>query len=281
LKPETITKNDSFYFEINFYRISAHRLVLSASSPYFHAMFTGSLREATENEITIQEVPGDTLQNLINYCYTGTLEIREDTVETLLATSCLLQLNSVVSACCNFLVKQLHPSNCLGFALFAEQQSCSTLLNLATSYTTLNFMQVWKNQEFYQLDQFQLGNLLKSNDLNVPTEQEVFHALMAWVQHDAEHRKKYISELLALVRLPLLQPAFIADHVEALCSDSECQQLVMEAMKWHLLPERRSQITTQRTRPRKSTIGRLLTIGGMDMHKVRVLVVVRCSAFIL
>lgn len=57
------------------------------------------------------------------------------------------------------------------------------------------------------------------------------------------------------------------DHVEALCGANECQQLVMEAFKWHLIPGRRSQISTQRTRPRKSTIGKLLAVGGMDGHK--------------
>lgn len=72
----------------------------------------------------------------------GTIELREETVETLLATACLLQLTSVIIACCNFLAKQLHPSNCLGFALFAEQQSCNTLLKLASAYTYHHFMQV-------------------------------------------------------------------------------------------------------------------------------------------
>ena len=42
----------------------------------------------------------------------------------------------------------------------------------------------------------------------------------------------------------------------------------MEALKWHLLPERRSLVTTERTRPRKSTVGRVLAVGGMDAHKV-------------
>lgn len=55
--------------------------------------------------------------------------------------------------------------------------------------------------------------------------------------------------------------------MEALCAVNGCQQLVMEALKWHLLPERRSQISTQRTRPRKSTMGRILAVGGMDAHK--------------
>lgn len=127
----------------NFNRISAHRIVLSASSAYFSAMFTGSLRESQETEITLREVHGDALHLLVQYCYTGTIELREDTVETLLATACLLQLTAVVTACCNFLAKQLHPSNCLGFSLFAEQQSCNTLLKLASAYTNSHFMQVF------------------------------------------------------------------------------------------------------------------------------------------
>lgn len=170
-------------------------------------MFTGSLRESQEDEITLGEVKGDALQLLVQYCYTGTIELREETVETLLSTACLLQITSVVTACCNFLARQLHPSNCLGFALFAEQQSCNTLLKLATQYTCQNFMQVSRNQEFFQLSCEQLSNLLKSDDLNVPTEQEVFHALMSWVQSDSDNREKHIPELLALIRLPLLQPA--------------------------------------------------------------------------
>lgn len=41
----------------------------------------------------------------------------------------------------------------------------------------------------------------------------------------------------------------------------------MAAMKWHLLPERHSQMSSTRTRPRKATIGRLLVVGGMDRNK--------------
>lgn len=189
-------------------------------------MFLGSLRESHQEEIKLGEVPGEPLQMLVQYCYTGTIELREDNVETLLATACLLQLTSVVSACCHFLAKQLHPSNCLGFALFAEQQGCSALLKLSSKYTCHHFMQVCKNQEFYQLNAEQIASLLKSDDLNVTSETDVFHALMSWVQNDTTAREKCIPELLGLVRLPLLQPSFIADYVETLCGTNECNKLV-------------------------------------------------------
>ncbi|GAA6099298.1 uncharacterized protein LOC113547324 isoform X2 [Tachysurus ichikawai] len=41
----------------------------------------------------------------------------------------------------------------------------------------------------------------------------------------------------------------------------------MEAMKYHLLPERRPLLQSPRTRPRKATIGTLFAIGGMDATK--------------
>lgn len=49
--------------------------------------------------------------------------------------------------------------------------------------------------------------------------------------------------------------------------DLECQKLLMEAMKYHLLPERRPMLQSPRTKPRKSTVGALYAVGGMDSTK--------------
>lgn len=65
----------------------------------------------------------------------GRLELREDTIESLLSASCLLQLSSVVQACCSFLMKQLHPSNCLGIRSYADAQGCRDLQRAAHAYT--------------------------------------------------------------------------------------------------------------------------------------------------
>ena len=67
----------------------------------------------------------------------GVLELKEETIESLLAAACLLQLSQVIQVCCNFLMKQLHPSNCLGIRSFADAQGCVDLLNVAHNYTTV------------------------------------------------------------------------------------------------------------------------------------------------
>ncbi|KAJ9591881.1 hypothetical protein L9F63_001604, partial [Diploptera punctata] len=230
-------------------------------------MFTSDLREATQSEVVLQDVDGDALWMLVHYCYTGRIELREDTVETLLSTARLLQLNEVVDACCSFLMKQLHPSNCIGIRIFADTQGCLNLLKVAHNYTTEHFMDVIPNQEFLMLPADEVAKLLASDDLNVPSEEEIFHALMLWVKNDVASRKKDVSRLLSLVKLPLLMPSFIADFIETnplFREERVCQELIMEALKYHLLPERRPMLQSPRTRPRKSTVGALLPIYHMS-----------------
>ena len=63
---------------------------------------------------------------------------------------------------------------------------------------------------------------------------------------------------------------FLADHVETnslFREDTECRELIMEAMKYHLLPERRLALQSIRTKPRKATVGVLYAVGGMDCTK--------------
>ena len=52
-------------------RIPAHRIVLSAASDYFAAMFTNDVREATQEEIVMKDVEPDALYSLVQYVYTG------------------------------------------------------------------------------------------------------------------------------------------------------------------------------------------------------------------
>ena len=69
------------------------RLVLSAMSDYFAAMFTNDVREASEREIRLEGVDPEALQALVVYMYTGKIELMEETVENLLSTACLLQVS--------------------------------------------------------------------------------------------------------------------------------------------------------------------------------------------
>ncbi|XP_031732136.1 kelch-like protein 5 isoform X1 [Anarrhichthys ocellatus] len=250
-------------------RIPAHRLVLSSVSDYFAAMFTSDVREAKQDEVKMEGVDPDALWVLVQYAYTGRLDLREDTIESLLSASCLLQLLPVVQACCSFLMKQLHPSNCLGIRSYADAQGCNDLQWAAHTYTMEHFLEVVGGQEFLLLPVEEMERLITSDDVNVPDEETVVTSLLTWVRHDAAMRQRHLPLLLAHIRLPLLQPQFLADlESNPLLRDSmECQRLLMEGMKYHLLPQRQPLLQSPRTRPRKATVGAMFAVGGMDATK--------------
>ena len=50
-----------------------------------------------------------------------------------------------------------------------------------------------------------------------------------------------------------------------------CQDMVVEALKYHLLPDRRQSMHSRRTQPRKSYIGQLFAFGADDSGKLRVI----------
>lgn len=63
-------------------------------------------------------------------------------MQELLAAADMIQLLDVVEACCDFLCRELHPSNALGILRFAEAHHCEELKQSALNFIHTNFSQV-------------------------------------------------------------------------------------------------------------------------------------------
>ena len=245
--------------------IRAHKLVICSLCDYFSAMFTGELAETHQNVVTLNNIEPEALEALINYAYTSEIEIRVDNVESLLASSSILQIKDIRDACCEFMKSQLHPSNCLGIRAFADAHSCEQLFAIADKYTQDCFLDVCKNQEFFLLNTDQLCDILIGEDINVTSEEQIFSCILSWINHDYETRKSAIADILVNVRLPLLSPKFLVDevaHFPAIAENEACKDLLLEAMKYHLVPEKRGELKKLKAKPRKGTVGVLYAVGG-------------------
>ncbi|PIO59209.1 BTB/POZ domain protein, partial [Teladorsagia circumcincta] len=88
-------EHDEHILEFEGTRISAHRIVLAASSNYFKAMFTNDMAESRMHEIEMVDIKAPALETLVNYCYTGRMKITGTNVLSVLPAAGLLQLNDV------------------------------------------------------------------------------------------------------------------------------------------------------------------------------------------
>ncbi|KAJ9589788.1 hypothetical protein L9F63_027953, partial [Diploptera punctata] len=155
-------------------RYEAHRAVLSASSPYFQAMFTTGLLEVQKDTIELHAIPPQILNTLIDFIYTGEININQDNVQELMIAADMLELNEVVVGCTEFLKYELHATNAIGIFRFAEGHNCEELANSAVEFIQLHFPQICNEEEFFELPKDLLTKFLSSEHLRVDTEFQVF-----------------------------------------------------------------------------------------------------------
>ncbi|VVC42402.1 BTB/Kelch-associated,BTB-kelch protein,BTB/POZ domain,Kelch-type beta propeller,Kelch repeat type [Cinara cedri] len=251
----------------------AHRLVLASSSPYFYAMFNDDMAEKLQSEVELHDVDLSALQLLIEYSYTGQVHITDENVQVLLPASSLLQINSVRDACCLFLMKQLHATNCLGIRQFAETHSCNELRNRSHRYALQNFEEVMKTEEFLFLTYSEVEDLISNDKLNVVSEEQVFVAVVDWIKHNQSERSQYIAKLLGHVRLAQMSKMFLLNVVETeplVRSEPSCKDLLLGAMKYHLLPDQRSDFASKQTEQRRpdGLMPYIFAIGGGSLFTI-------------
>uniref|UniRef100_A0A8B9UE60 Kelch like ECH associated protein 1 n=1 Tax=Anas zonorhyncha TaxID=75864 RepID=A0A8B9UE60_9AVES len=239
----------------------AHKVVLASSSPVFKAMFTAGLREQAMEVVPIEGVHPRVMERLVEFAYTASISVGERCVLHVMNGAVMYQIDSVVRACCDFLVQQLDPSNAIGIANFAEQIGCAELHQRAREYIYMHFGEVSKQEEFFNLSHCQLATLISRDELNVRCESEVFHACINWVQYDCEHRRPYVQALLRAVRCHALTPHFLQLQLQ------KCELLRSDARSKDYLAQIFQDLTlhkpTQVLPGRAPKVGQLIyTAGG-------------------
>lgn len=190
-------------------QLSAHKVVLSACSPYFKAMFTQDMVEKNQSNVTFHCVNVDAMEMIIDFAYTGKLQVTASNVQSLVPAACLFQMNLIIDECCQFLESQIHVNNCIGIWRFADDYGLMDLTQALFKFINQNFEEISKLDEIHDLPVKYLVKILTSDDLNVSSEESVFQLLESWMLWDIEERKIHLSRLLKCVRLPLLSSKFL------------------------------------------------------------------------
>ncbi|KAI8519766.1 Broad-Complex, Tramtrack and Bric a brac [Branchiostoma belcheri] len=201
--------------EVEGRRFPCHRLVLSAASPYFRAMFTSDMAESRQKTVVLQGFDAGVFAEILSYIYSGTLQLSLDRVQPLYQAADLLQLDYVRDTCSSYMAMNVERSTCLDLYKFADVFSLDIVRKHCLQCIHRNFDEVSSSEEFCSLSVDQLTEIISQDKLEVKEETRVWEAVVRWVQHSREDRLHYLPSILPHIRSNLLtsdDTAAILEH---------------------------------------------------------------------
>lgn len=208
--------------------IPCHRNVLVSSSPYFRAMFCSSFMERQQTKITLKGVPSTVLSSIVDYVYTGLINISMEVVLPLMQAASMLQYGRLFEACSSYLQEQLSPDNCLSMIRLSEIMNCDSLRNKAKEMAMKRFSDISGSEDLCELSLPELLGYLEDDSL-CAEEEQVFEALVSWIHHDPLTRRGAVSDLFKKVRLRYIHPTYLFQFIAndpLIQSSTLCTELI-------------------------------------------------------
>ncbi|KAL9972410.1 hypothetical protein ACROYT_G018708, partial [Oculina patagonica] len=215
-------------------RLKAHRIVLCAASPFFYNALNSEMKEKKEGVIKLEETSKAEMEEVLEYLYTGHVDINEHNAFDLLQIADFLIIPSLKKLSSKFISQTLSSSNCIKAYYFAERYQCPELQNNARDFTFENFLEVTQSDDFLKLSVTQVEEWISSDDMTVNAEEEVFQVIVKWMERDESRKHQSFFELFRHIRLVYVSRNYVFNVIlpHPLVKESTtCTELVLDAMK--------------------------------------------------
>ena len=136
-------KNENLFTDVFIYvegvEFPCHKVILCASSQYFQAMFSCDLKESRHGKVFIENMSPWTMKRLLDFIYTGKIEISYENVIDLFNAAVLFQLSKLVDKCISYVKKNVDLSNCVEIYLFGSMHGLKDLQAYTYQFILENF----------------------------------------------------------------------------------------------------------------------------------------------
>ena len=214
-------------------RLKAHRNVLCAASPFFYNALNSDMKEKKEGVIRLEETSKAVMEEVLEYLYTGNVDINEHNAFDLLEAADYFLISSLKYLCCKGILQVLSLSNCIATYYLAVKYRCEELLKPARNFILANFVAVAKTEGFLNLSSQQVDEWISSDEIIVKEEEDVFEVLVKWVDRN-ESQKQSFCDLFRHIRCIYVQRDYLLNVIlqnPFVKDDVECSNFAVEAMK--------------------------------------------------
>ena len=188
----------------------AHRNLLSAASPFFEKLLQSEMKEKEEGVIRFEDISELILADILEFIYTGSVEINETNATDLIIAAEYLLIEGLKTKLGRFLEQhQMTSSNCISTLNFAEKYRCEELVINSAKFLLENFASVAETEEFLSLKAEEVETWISNDEIRLAAEEDVLKIILNWIEHDKSERKDKFKQLFGQVRLVLLSRDFL------------------------------------------------------------------------
>lgn len=194
-------------------KFPAHKAVLCSAGGYFAAVFEHNLREKKALEVELPAICPGVMNGVLDYVYTGKINLGDlNHSQNVLIAADYLSLAKLQEAAILHMKSFLTTENFLGTLTFSERYDFVELSKLVYDFIQTQFTEIKKSGKHLEFSLCQLMKIVKSDDLVVQTEEDVFDAIIQWINHNP-NQNKAISHLFPLIRLCEIPESTIVDKI--------------------------------------------------------------------
>ncbi|KAJ5074854.1 pep-cterm sorting domain-containing protein [Anaeramoeba ignava] len=175
-----------FDFEIiceqNQISFKTHKSILSSRSHYFKSLFNSKMKEYQENKMILKDFSSSILSPILNYFYSGKIEINLENAIQILLFSSKYFIDELIHFSSNFIQKNLQIETVIDVLKLSESMNLNELLDFSYQFISENFEEFIKTPFFLELEENHLNSILSNDDI-FSNEFELFQSIIKWGKH--------------------------------------------------------------------------------------------------
>ncbi|CAH3164749.1 unnamed protein product [Porites lobata] len=215
-------------------RFNAHRVVLCAGSPFFYSALNNDMKESKEGLIRLEDMSKVAIEELLDYLYTGHVDVTQHNAFDLLKIADFLVIPSLKEVSSKFIIHSLSSSNCFMAYYLAVNYRCFELQEKARDFIYANFTRVVEHEDFLNLTINEVEEWISSDEIRVRGEEDVFQAIVKWAEQKGSGEREKFFELFRHVRLMYLSRNYVLNDIlphPLITNEKACTAFVLDTIK--------------------------------------------------
>ncbi|XP_077298273.1 kelch-like protein 1 isoform X1 [Arctopsyche grandis] len=129
-----------------------HKIVMLASSEYFRSQTWIKQINSENPKVTLTNIPCECLEWVIHFCYTGSIEFKNSTIDDMMSAASYLGNDDLIDIGLDYWLKHISVQNCIMIATFAHFHEKLDVQKISFDFCCKNFNDLVKTDEFLASD---------------------------------------------------------------------------------------------------------------------------------